>query len=224
MDDDKIIYLIIRIYLDSERQSPSLYGTDRFYAWTYNKKLVKAFLDQRNKNKYRVLKIPFNEVPPKYQDELFDNNRLDVAPLRSIKNKDNSIVYFISTMDEIIESKIKIHRIFHDLCLLSKMKFNNKRSLDYYLEMIASLKSKYFHALDYIGYRPRELMDKYDRIHEDTIDGIADEISIYYDRHIETHHQKSLKPIPMKLYFDDVSKEIFYSLEAFVKVLRHELE
>ena len=73
MDDEKEYYLVFRVYSKDER--PSLKERSHVYGWTSNKKILKAFLKQRDEKKYAVRKLQADEFMNRlhqYNDETDD--------------------------------------------------------------------------------------------------------------------------------------------------------
>ena len=94
--DKGLKYLIYRIYSAKER--PEMNERSVFYGWTSSKKVAKAFLKQRDKNKYRAIKMNDEEIIQNipYSDEIITvESMIDFVKLRSAKTHED--IYFFTT-------------------------------------------------------------------------------------------------------------------------------
>ena len=89
--------------------------------------------------------------------------------------------------------------------------------IDQFVDIILNLEEKYYDALFYLGYRPKELEAKFDsHIYESDFVYECMPCEEYYR---EEPGDQSLRVSAM----GDVSNKIIYSLESFVKGMRNDL-
>jgi len=222
MSNEKL-YIIYRVYNKKDRPDndvgPILYG------WSNNKNVVKAFMNQRDKNKYYVEKMSdanINEIMEGSYNDLDVNNMIDYIKLRSSKTHEE--ICFFMTSNEMQEVEKRIQRYFRDLCSISNIIGNGK-----YLEMYMYLDRYYIDALELIGYRPPEISvicqsadyrdDPGDIVGitmliEDAYSGVNISPSEIFE------HRNKL-PGLSTLY--DISSKILYSIESFIKVMIDDL-
>lgn len=222
MKDEKI-YVIHRIYNKDEiRYNNS--SKSRIYGWSNNKNIIKAFISQRNKNKYYVEKMygSSEEILDGYYNDLDNENMINYIKLKSV-NSDQEFYLFMTAV-EMQEAEINIQKYFRDLCCISDIEGRGN-----YLEMFMNIDRYYSDALDFIGYRPPEISAMYQSM--DPTDDPGDIIGItelienaYSGSCISPYEdmRNSCKPLGL-LMFTDVASKILYSIESFIKVLRDEL-
>jgi len=210
--EERKYYLIYRVYGKKER--PDIKENAVIYGWTSSKKMLKAFLQQRDEKKYSIFKMDKDQI-----GEIFHHNDLPEEKMLSIlKVKSSSsgekFALFI-TPSELQECEKKIQKLFDDLCSLQSVKCSNREQM-YYLNLIIHLKKKYFDALEYIGYSPPEL---------DILFPSADDMN---DRYYEGMDYKcGYKDfgniVPGMTAVADTSRLIIYSLESFIRVMKEDL-
>jgi len=216
------IYIVYRVYSKEERTSE--YDVKaRFYGWSLNKNVIKAFTSQRSKSKYKVIKtyIEFDNMQFDGID-LDSDNMIDFIKLRSAKTHEE--FHLFMTANEMKEAEIRIQVYFRDLCYISDI--NGKCD---YVKMFLSLKDHYRDALDYIGYRPPELSAMFDsadyRDDPGDIMGITELIEEAYSGSSispSESYDRNNNP-PGLSVLSDIAIRILYSVESFVKVLRDDL-
>lgn len=212
-------YLVYRVFDRKER--PWKVDGSIMYGWTNNKKVLKAFLQQRDKNKYRVFGFDKEELGEMYSSS--------IPPIESMIDMTHNlksaatgeVIPFFSTSNEFTEAQKRIHRIFQELCSLSNIE-SKKRDTKYFVDMYTNLDEKYTEALHYIGYRPKEIDILYDSMMEqaDVIHRLDTVYETFNPREWDYEHGD------MQLGYsvlEDVSEKIIYSIESFIKVLKDDL-
>lgn len=214
--EDSYKYMVFRYHNGKD-------GTDEraiFYGWTHSKVVLKAFFKQRDKEKYRVIKMYDEDIAEKFsEDNTDDENKIDFIKLKSASSGDE--IYFFMTHRELLDAEIMIQRYFSDLCSLSELPDGN------YINMFINLNDYYKDALYYIGYRPQEIdvlfpsaddMDNYNNI-EYVEEQISDAYTQFYafDARPDVH-----APFGGSV-FDDDFRKVLYSLENFVRVLKNDM-
>ncbi len=220
-DDIDFKYLIFRTFSKEER--PNVSERSVFFAWSIDKNVVKAFLSQRDKKKYKVMKIKNEVIRKEFSEDLiFKETELDFIKLRSVKSGEE--ITFFTTGDELRETEIKIQRKFHNASSLENLKGNYN-----YLEMIMHLDKFYFDALDFLGYRPPELDSLYpsadERDNFSNLYDIEESIEMAYGEyysHRSEFYEYHLLPLGTNVV-DDVASKIIYSLESFIMILKNDL-
>ena len=207
-------YMIYRVYDESSR--------NHLYGWCTQKILVKALLSQRDKSKYKVVKMYDDEIADMYSENGLDTDlMIDQVKLRSSLSGDD--VMFFTTKSELMEAEKGILRYLRDLPRLVE---RDKGNLDL-LELFHNMKDYYKDALDLLGFRPPELETLFDRDDyvscDNSIESMCKSIDdtyrfAYYEVKQMIDHPIGLPSIDTELY-----TQVIYSLEAFVKILREDL-
>ncbi len=218
MDEEKVRYMVFRIYTKEERKDPD----DRavFYGWSYDKAVVKAFFVQRNKAKYKVVKMNEKDIADNFHEDVVDGStQIDYIKLRSAKTDEEYIIFL--TSNELVEREIEIQRLFSDLSSLEDKTL---------LNMFLNLKPQYLEALYYIGYRPPEIDVLFPS--DDEKDDWCNENHAEYQI-IETaedsysSNENGYRIINHKPYgaiaLEDAFRKVIYSVESFIKVLKNDM-
>lgn len=222
-DDSKKVYLIFRVYKHSETKEE---GEVRYFGWSTFKKVVKAFFEQRDKDKYSIVESTVEESCEIYDRStgayyLDDEFMLNFIKLPS--SKSDAEYTFITTQYELRESEIKIQRMMKDQCSLESIPGIKDSGMGV-LECFINLKPKYANILYYLGYRPKDL-DALFPTEEDEEESIENQINDAYngnDEHPSEEYKYIIKPLGLST-LEDISNKILYSIEAFIKVLREDL-
>jgi len=220
--EDNFRYMIYRVYSKSER--PDYASRSIFYGWTRSKDVKKAFLSQRNKDKYRCVKAYDEDISEEYSEDVLDRDTMiDYINLRFASNPQNQIPFF-TTVVELKAAEKNIQKYFKDLCSLDSV-----RNTDNIITMLTHLDPYYSDALEYIGFRPEILEAMFPRAcameGQLEIDRIENWIDMAYDGSYTYPEEEasSKHNIPGIGAMEDVSNKILYSVESFVKILRDEL-
>lgn len=213
---DEQKFLVFRVYSKKEREDPNTRSL--FYGWSDSKSVLKCFFDQRDKKKYRVVKVDDDDIAKNFDEDVIDDStKIDFVKLKSATTLEEVCLFM--TKNELIEAEIRIQRLFEDLSSLENKK---------YINMILNLKPKYAEALYYLGYRPPEIdimfpsaddMDNYSNESEtEYLLTTAYEELIMRDNYGGYAH-KVLGPDVLS----DPFRRMIYSVESFIKVLRDDM-
>ena len=215
--EDKIYFLLYRVYDRKER--PDLKENVRMYGWTSNKKVLRAFLNQRDKKKYTVFKATEEEIGIAYShNDLCPENMISMLKLCSVK--DGEIYPLFMTALEMNEVEKKIQRMFREKCSISNIKLHDEKDDIYFINLFLNLRDEYSEALHYIGYRPPEVGQLFPSTEYD----VDDTLNTAYGEHLFDMEDYSSDDQALGIsVLDDVSKQILYSLESFVKVMMYDL-
>ncbi len=214
------IYLVYRVY--SKKERPEHEAREHFYGWTNNKNVIKAFFQQRDKNKYQVYKTDLEEIGEKFADNNLESNSfIDYLPLKFASTGEE--IKFFMTTDEMQEAEVGIQRYFREKCELVTIDRGKTRLLNLFM----NLDDYYADALEYIGFIPPEVNELFPTANplEDNIEDIEDMLSDGYDTYYGAPVERTehLTKAPGLCMLDKVYMKILYSVESFVKVLRKEL-
>lgn len=216
------MYLVYRIYSQEER--PDISDRSIFYGWSKDKSMIKVFVEQRSKKKYKVCKIDDNDISKIYPNEITcpidDEHMIDFIILQSSSTGDE--YHFFTTAYELCNTEKLIQRMVREHISLGDNQYSFKL-----VNLFYNLDEYYLKALLYIGFKPEDLdilfpsADYHDDINN--IQTTYDEIDDAYNTNSKNIIE-SLKRRPGGLMnFEDVSNKIVYSLESFIKVLKNDL-
>ena len=219
--DNKRVYIIYRKFNKKEQQIHDI--KYRFYGWSPNKSVAKAFVSQRSKGKYAIYKTFMNKDTMYSEDghELYNENMINFIRLKSVKYDGEFDIFM--TADEMQEAEKRIQRYFRELCSISSIPGNYD-----YLSMITHLDDYYAMALDFIGYRPPEISAMYPsadfRDDPGEIMGIDELIEEAYSGSVISPSENYTNPttLPGLSMLNDVASKVLYSVESFIKVLRED--
>lgn len=215
-------YLVYRIYTKEER--PNADERSVLYGWSMNKSIIKAFCNQRNKDKYMVIRMSNDDIIRTFSEEIDDTDAMiDFIKLKSAKT--HEVIYLFMTLNEMRETEKKIQKMFLDQAALENIPDDGN-----YLNLFMNLKDYYADALFFIGFRPREVdvifpsadpRDDYA-----SIDRISQQIDEAYDG-LFGYPQEELRRNPENIVgmskIEDVANKICYSIESFIKVMRDDM-
>lgn len=215
-------YLVYRIYHKSERSDDT--DRSRFYGWSTNKNIIKAFRKQRNQKKYKIIKMSENEISKTFSEDIDDiDAMIDYIKLRSVKTNEKMTLFL--TLNEMRETEKKIQRMFLDQASLSRIQGTGN-----YLQMFLHLDNYYADALYFIGFRPREVDDLFPSAdyHDDysSIEKIEEEIDAAYEEMYQFPREivkKTTESAVGLAVIEDASNKIYYSLESFIKVMKDDM-
>lgn len=216
-EDDKI-YVVYRLH--TPEYTTNKYEAAAIYGWSDDKGIVKAFLKQRDKKKYKVKKYTRGELAEEFSECVLDYvNQIDFIKLKSVTT--GGYIYMLMTAQDAHEAELNIRKLFIDACSFSQFESNK------YLEMAINLIEKYDDALYFIGYRPPELGSLYDS--SDIRDGndypaVEDQINSAYDNLSPSEMPlRKYHSLPGALSTIDTFPKIINSLESFIKVLKNDM-
>ena len=208
--------MVYRVYDNKER--PDEKRNSHIYGWTCSKKVLKAFIHQRGEKKYLVKKMTMEELTNRLHNHDYDATgryAIDFIKLKSVKNGEEFKLFM--TANEMKQVEREVQRIFEDLSDLDRIDPDN---ISRYVNMVANLNEKFYDALFYLGYRPKEIEAAFDSPLGDMCtnpyDGIECE-EYYQSNSCNDEGRRQLTA------YDDVSNKIIYSIESFIKVMRKDL-
>lgn len=206
------VYLVFRCYSTAERPNTDSPYCVVFYGYTYSKDVVKAFISQRDKSKYKWIKED-TEVAEEKLDQLYDTDRMiDFVKMKSATTGETIPIFITAT--ELHEAEVRIQQEFYDLPNLVDRDKGGTTLINLYL----NLKERYKDILEYIGFIPPELDDPgvYDEI-EESINEAYSGYSEYPSE--EAKHELGF---PGTTMLSDTYKKSLYSVESILKALRND--
>lgn len=224
---EKIYYLVYRIR--EHEECPIIYG------WTLSKKVLKAFLQQRDKKKYVAYKRTEEEVLKALKgNEPEKELMIEVLPIKSTES--DEVVKLFMSMDELASVEKAIQKMMIDECsMIEHLKsYPNAKPAKYYLNLISNMKVEYTDALHVAGYRPPEYSHMFpssDGVDEEiALDNIEDAYGMV--NHSDSEYKMSDGKFPGQIHMmepsagfsiDDMCKMVLYSLESFIMVMKNDL-
>jgi hypothetical protein len=193
-EDDERIYTVWR-YPTNNMMSP------RFFGWTKNKVLIKAFFEVRSKELY-YYKVNTDEDIGTELDESVGTGDLELGIFSYQSSKSGKMMYLVSTEEERIKAENKILDMLSDLTSLAWS--------DNFMQAIhafQALKPKYSEALQYIGYLPKEMRLTGDEITNGN----------------PNNYRFDNDDLVMIAEFPAISMGMVYSFEAVIKALREDI-
>lgn len=215
------IYIVSRVYSAKER--PNRSQKYAFYGWSTDKNVVKAFLKQRSPKKYVSDKFDDDDpritrLFPEIKEGFGGESMIDYIKLKFASTRED--VKFFTTLNESKEAEIKIQQRFHELCSIDDMDV---------LNMFMHLDRYYLDALEYIGFRPKEVDYIYDTSdpHDNynTMELVKDEIDDAYQGYGISPSEgewRYMNP-PGLSVISQVADKLLYSMESFIWALRDDL-
>lgn len=157
----RFFYKIYRVYSPDEEHSHGLFDNEPLYVgWTDDKSMVKAFLEQRNPDKYMVEEWLTDEDDAR-SAEFHNEWELDIVMLNSNHNKKKKIP-LITTSVELHRSIKSIYEMFHEQSMVCDV--DDKVLIAW--SIFVQLKEEYKEALHFIGYQQEEEEILYDRVED----------------------------------------------------------
>ena len=226
MKDESKYYLVYRVFSDEER--PCNFDSEKFmlYGWTGSKKILKGFLSQRDKKKYKYKKIYDEDAYMIMMGHEPDKEHMiDFVEIESATDGQKYVLFM--TEKELKNTKALIRRYFIDLARLVD-RDNGKMNL---LIMYWNLEDKYLDPLKFIGFNPPELDVLFDDVEEEYREVEIDDDSLididggYCNDfpHEVYEHQNMIHENFEPLGYDDISPKVIYSLESFIKILKDDM-
>lgn len=208
----------------SKEERPDYEDRSRLYGWSRSKSVVKAFMKQRSKDKYRVFKMNENEIARTFSEDIDDPEAMiDLIKLKSVKS--GELIGIFMTSNEMLETEKKVQKLFYDQASLSNVEGDGN-----YVSMFLHIKDYYADALYIIGCRPGEIDAIYPSsdYHDDyaNLMDIEEKIDNAYmgmylcPQEVWQRSDTSLRGLSM---IDDISNKILYSVESFIKVMREDM-
>ena len=231
--EDKMYFLVHRVYSHKER--PNDDRRSRVYGWTGSRKVLRAFLKQRDEKKYTFVELTGMEMAEIYShNDLSRENMITFLLLKS--SQTGETFHLFMTLNELNEVEKRVQRIFVDLSMLTRivtphsydLEFDNREDITnkiiLFMELYLNIKDKYSDALHFIGYRPSEIEKYYPPPDREEAEIVDDAIDMAYAGNISMEYfNEPHDQIPGLMALEDVSKQILYSLESFIKVMKEDL-
>jgi hypothetical protein len=220
MSDDYKYYIVYRMDPD---------GKGHAYGWTFNKKILKSFLSQRDPKKYKAKRSSYEELAQLFSEQ---SNEHDVYDIKSnfaidwislISNQTGEEVKLFMTEMEVNEVEKSIRKMFRDASALDCIP-GDKYKLEDYVMMVVNLKEKYMEALEQIGFRPKELDAIFDSIEETYLIDTTD-----FNRDTGAYYEISAEELYRGCRVEDMNRfnrifdKVVWSLESFIRVMKDDL-
>jgi hypothetical protein len=197
------------------RMDPNGRGTA--YGWTFDKKILKTFIAQRSKKKYKAVRSSFEEITELFSEQVDGTGMYTIDWLELPSKKTGETVRLFLTNNERIATEKAIKKMLRDMSALDRIHGDR---IEDYVEMMVNLREKYFSTLEFIGFQPKELEAMYDSIEENMTIGFNHETGAYYDMSPEEfYHSNNVSSGASNPIFD----KVLWSLEAFVRVMKDDL-
>lgn len=216
----KKIYVVIRVYSNDERSPDERYA---FYGWTFSKTILKAFMKQRDADKYAYREFQEDDDTllrafPEINDGPRSDKMIDYVKLQMSSTKEE--MYLFITLSELKEAELRIQKRFHDMASIEDMDI---------LNLFLHLDRYYLDALEFLGFRPKEVDYIYDtsdpRDNYNTYELAESEIEDAYSGSgmgPEEEFTHYMNP-PGLDSLSQISDKTLYSMENFITALRDEL-
>lgn len=192
-------------------------GKGTAYGWTFDKKILKTFLTQRSKNKYKALRANYDDILELFSEQVDGSGMYTIDWMDLPSNQTGENIRLFLTANEKIVAEKAIKKMLRDMSALDRI----HGEIEDYVEMVVNLEEKYFEALEFIGFRPKELEAIFDSIEENSMIGFNCDTGAYYDMSPEEFYQSH------NLSSGDATNPVFdkilWSLEAFVRVMKDDL-
>lgn len=197
------------------------------FAWTYDRNILKLFLEQRNEN-YKAVRSNRNEIQRIFNRNGTESERMiDFVILKSVSTGIEFKLF--TTADELRTTEKLIQRLINDKTNLFNIT-NNIEKTEKYIKILINLRNDYYNALYLIGFRPPELLALFKPIDEHEMFEIDDAIDASYEggwlppseynSYWNGENRKKFYSINL---LSDLYTKVLYSLEAFIKVLIKDL-
>ena len=201
-----------------------------YYGWSHSKKIVKAFIKQRGKNKYVYKEMTDEDIEcanfSGYSKQ--DDSMIKLLMLPS-KLDGKKYPLFI-TDQESKQVEVGIHMYFRDLSSFENYKSNRHELIILY----CNLKDEAKQVLEDIGFVPKELDDHGYFESESIFTCLENEIECLLDDAYSRNDYdmidlpfnespEDVKYTPKgQLFLNSIHSHICYSLEAYIKILKDE--
>jgi len=191
-----------------------------FYGWSTNKKIVKAFIQQRGEGKYNYKAFDNDEIEySEFSSLVDDDHMIKLLLLPSVSNNERYPLFI--TDEEAKETEKQIHTYFSDLA-----SFDNYKSRSDLIRIFYNLKKEAKIVLENIGCVPSDFNDMGYMESESSFPTLYDEIDTLIDEAYlksptEYDFDEEMEYMPKGHYrLNDFHSKYCYSLEAFIKILQ----
>lgn len=196
------------------------------FAWTYDKTILKLFLEQRNEN-YKAVRSNRDEI-----QRIFNRNgneseqMIDFVILKSVSTGIEFKLF--TTADELRTTEKLIQRLVNNKATLFNIT-NSIEKIEKYVKILVNLTDNFYNALYLIGFRPPEVLALF-RPDEHQMFEIDDAIDASYEggwlppnEYNSYWNGENRKKFYSTNLLSDLYTKVLYSLEAFIKVLIKDL-
>lgn len=196
------------------------------FAWTYDKTILKLFLEQRNEN-YKAVRSNRNEIQKIFNRNGNESERMiDFIILKSVSTGIEFKLF--TTADELRTTEKLIQRLVNDKATLFNIT-NSIEKIEKYVKILMNLKDNFYNALYLIGFRPPEVLalfkpDEHQMFEiDDAIDASYEGGWLSPNEYNSYWNGENRKKFYSIHLLSDLYTKVLYSLEAFIKVLIKDL-
>ena len=196
------------------------------FAWTYDKTILKLFLEQRNEN-YKAVRSNRDEIQRIFNRNGNESERMiDFIILKSVSTGIEFKLF--TTADELRTTEKLIQRLVNNKATLFNIT-NSIEKIEKYVKILVNLTDNFYNALYLIGFRPPEVLALF-RPDEHQMFEIDDAIDASYEggwlppnEYNSYWNGENRKKFYSTNLLSDLYTKVLYSLEAFIKVLIKDL-
>ena len=196
------------------------------FAWTYDKTILKLFLEQRNEN-YKAVRSNRDEIQRIFNRNGNESERMiDFIILKSVSTGIEFKLF--TTADELRTTEKLIQRLVNNKATLFNIT-NSIEKIEKYVKILVNLTDNFYNALYLIGFRPPEVLALF-RPDEHQMFEIDDAIDASYEggwlppnEYNSYWNGENRKKFYSTNVLSDLYTKFLYSLEAFIKVLIKDL-
>lgn len=208
-------YMIFRIPTQRERDDGAI---PRFWGWSKSRTAVKVFLKQRNREKYKIVKMDEDMISDEFsENEMSLDTMLNYVELGDTQS--GEMISFFTTKVEMQEAEIKIQKLMMDICSFDRI----GGDVTPYVNIMIALKEELQDLLEFVGFCPKEFVDLFS---DSEFDPMLEEqiYDAYRDNHVMEKDPKWKRHgVPGAYTMDRLSNKMIYSLQSFVAVLYEDL-
>ena len=196
------------------------------FAWTYDKTILKLFLEQRNEN-YKAVRSNRDEIQRIFNRNGNESERMiDFIILKSVSTGIEFKLF--TTADELRTTEKLIQRLVNNKATLFNIT-NSIEKIEKYVKILVNLTDNFYNALYLIGFRPPEVLALF-KPDEHQMFEIDDAIDASYEggwlppnEYNSYWNGENRKKFYSTNLLSDLYTKVLYSLEAFIKVLIKDL-
>ena len=196
------------------------------FAWTYDKTILKLFLEQRNEN-YKAVCSNRDEIQRIFNRNGNESERMiDFIILKSVSTGIEFKLF--TTADELRTTEKLIQRLVNNKATLFNIT-NSIEKIEKYVKILVNLTDNFYNALYLIGFRPPEVLALF-KPDEHQMFEIDEAIDASYEggwlppnEYNSYWNGENRKKFYSTNLLSDLYTKVLYSLEAFIKVLIKDL-
>lgn len=196
------------------------------FAWTYDKTILKLFLEQRNEN-YKAVHSNRDEIQRIFNRNGNESERMiDFVILKSVSTGIEFKLF--TTADELRTTEKLIQRLVNNKATLFNIT-NSIEKIEKYVKILVNLTDNFYNALYLIGFRPPEVLalfkpDEHQMFEiDDAIDASYEGGWLPSNEYNSYWNGENRKKFYSTNLLSDLYTKVLYSLEAFIKVLIKDL-